>query len=184
MSDETQLVPVRATTPRGLSAVRHTVPRADMATTLRLAGQMTASARSHELVLRSVEHVTGLRHGELLALAAVAEGADHPRAVARRTGQVDDAARATVDGLLRRGVLARHHHANQHDGEEPALLHITETGAVVLEQAEALQLRMTDAVLADADGATTSTLLQIVGGAADLVRDTGRSDPPAPPVAS
>ena len=131
---------------RARSAVRRAQPGNDLAETLDLVDQMTAMTRSQEQISRAIERLTGLRLGEMQTLQAVAEGADHPRAVARRTGQADAAAEATCDGLVGRGLLARHHHPLSRGGR-PRLIHVTETGRVALEQAEALQVRLFDAVV-------------------------------------
>jgi DNA-binding MarR family transcriptional regulator len=149
---------------RARAAVQRAEPGADLTQTLDLVERMTAMTRSQEQISRAIERLTGLRLGELQALSAVAEGADHPRAVARRTGQADAAAEATVDGLCDRGLLDRHHHPLARGGGHPRLVHVTETGRVTLEQAEALQVRLLDAVVGSLDE---------VG--ADRVRDAVRS---------
>ncbi|WP_418606802.1 MarR family winged helix-turn-helix transcriptional regulator [Georgenia sp. SUBG003] len=131
---------------RARSAVRRAEPGNDLVETLALADQMTAMVRSQEQISRAIERLTGLRLGEMQALEAVARGADHPRAVARRTGQADAAAEATCQGLLARGLLARHHHPLSRGGR-PRLIHVTEAGRVALEQVEALHLRLFDVVV-------------------------------------
>jgi DNA-binding MarR family transcriptional regulator len=131
---------------RARAAVRRAEPGNDLTETLDLVDQMTAMTRSQEQISRAIERLTGLRLGEMQALEAVAGGADHPRAVARRTGQADAAAEATCEGLLSRGLLARHHHPLSRGGR-PRLIHVSEAGRVALEQAEALHLRLFDVVV-------------------------------------
>jgi DNA-binding MarR family transcriptional regulator len=98
---------------------------------------------------RRLVGVSGLRAGELQALIAVAEGAEHPRAVARRTGQVDEAGPATVAALVRRGLLGRHRHpASPAGAEQGSLVHLTEAGRVVLDQVQGLRIRLLAAVVA------------------------------------
>lgn len=98
-------------------------------------------------LMRGVEAATGLRAGEIQVLEAVGAGADHVRAVARRTGQPTAAARATISGLAQRDLLERRRHRAAPEWAERAMLAVTETGRAVLGQAEALRLRLTDALL-------------------------------------
>lgn len=151
------------------TAVQRARPGEDLAQTLDLVDRMSAMTRSQEQISRAVERLTGLRLGELEALSAVAEGADHPRAVARRTGQADAAAEATVDGLCARGLLARHHHPLARGGGLPRLLHVTETGRVTLEQAEALRVRLLDAVVGSLDEVGADRMRDAVRSMADAL---------------
>ena len=131
---------------------------------LGLLDELSELARAGEALARRLEAVSGLRTGELQALAAVADGADHPRAVARRTGQVDEAAAVTVGSLVQRGLLGRHRHpASRSLGAFPSLVHLTEAGRVALAQAEGLRIRALASVVrelgdAEADGLRTTVL--------------------------
>jgi DNA-binding MarR family transcriptional regulator len=87
---------------------------------------------------RRVEELTGLRGGELQTLLAVASGVDRTADVAERTGQVDDAATATLRALRGRGLVSRTH------GESWRL---TESGRVVQQQAEGLRIRVLHGIL-------------------------------------
>jgi DNA-binding MarR family transcriptional regulator len=107
---------------------------------LGLLDDLTHLGQVVEGLARRLDGVSGLRAGELQALVAVAEGAEHPRAVARRTGQVDAAGPATVQALVRRGLLQWHRHPASPDGPA-SLVHLTEAGRVVLAQVEGLQIR-------------------------------------------
>lgn len=124
---------------------------------------------SQEQISRAIERLTGLRIGELAAVSAVAAGADHPRAVARRTGQADAAAEATVEGLCARGLLGRHHHPLAQAGSPPLLVHVTEAGRVTLEQAEALQVRLFDAVVGTLDEPAAQRVREAAGSMADAL---------------
>jgi DNA-binding MarR family transcriptional regulator len=117
-------------------------PAGRIAGVLGLLDELTDLARAGTSLRRRLEGLTGLRTGELQALVAVADGAAHPRAVAAATRQVDDAAAATVGSLLRRGLLSRSAGA----ANRPPL-RVTEAGRVVLQQAEALQIRLLAAVV-------------------------------------
>lgn len=81
------------------------------------------------------------------ALLAISNGAEHPRAVAVETGQVDAAAAATVEALLERGLIARHHHPEAPtQTSDPLLLHVTDHGTVAVQQAEGIRIRLLDAL--------------------------------------
>ena len=133
-------------------------PTGRLADTLELVEQMAAVTRSQEQIYAVIERLTGLRFGELQALSAVADGAEHARAVARATGQVDAAAEVTLDGLVRRGLLARHPHPAEPAGGSASLVHLTPSGTVALQQAEALQVRLLDSVLASLDAEESGRL--------------------------
>jgi len=110
-------------------------PEASMTGVLALMDDLALLAGAGEEVRRQVDELTGVRSGELQALLAVADGADRPAAVAEATGQVDDAASATVEALRRRGLVTR------------APLRLTESGRVVQQQAEGLRIRVLHGVV-------------------------------------
>ena len=125
--------------------LRTTTPGTGMATILELGMHSEQREQTRRLIVSGVEELTGLRLGELQALTSVADGADHYRAIARLTAQADAAAAATVDGLVRKGLLARHHHpAEPNVDAEPTLVHLTPKGEAVLGQAEAIRIRLLD----------------------------------------
>ena len=136
---------------------------------LGLLDELSALGRVVDGLSSQLEEVSGLRAGELQALVAVSEGAAHPRAVARRTGQVDDAGTATVEALVQRGLLGRHRHPASPDTVTDApLVHLTEAGRVVLAQAQGLQIRALAAVvsqLGDTEAARLRSTVQALGGA-------------------
>lgn len=140
-------------------------PGTSMAGVLALMDELALLAGAGEEVRRQVEELTGLRSGELQALLAVADGADRPAVVAEATGQIEDAATATVEALRRRGLVTR------------APLRLTESGSVVRGQAEGLQIRFVHGVVSalgeQATGELRSTV-QALG--AVLAPDV----PPAP----
>ncbi|MFH5823609.1 hypothetical protein [Georgenia sp. AZ-5] len=163
------------------SAVRRTEPTARLARTLHAVEDVAGVTRSQQQVFRTIERLTGLRHGELQTLTAVAGGATHHREVARRTGQVDAAAEATVDWLVGRGLLARHHHPQAGASSEPTLVHVTASGTVALQQAEALQVRLLDSVLGALDEEESARLRAAV----EQVQDTlGPAAGPRPVLAA
>lgn len=147
-------LPARTARPHGAAslgaAVRGSEPSARLPETLALVDRLAALSDSRDEVFRTIEQLTGLRLGELQALEAVDGGADHPREVARRTGQTEAAATATCDGLVSKGLLGRHHHRFAPHGE-PGLVHVTTEGKVALGQVEGLQVRLADAVIGNLD---------------------------------
>lgn len=131
--------------------------------------------QARRLIVGGVEELTGLRLGELQTLTAVAEGADHHRTVARLTGQADAAAAATVAGLVRKGMLAQHHHPNERNAQAtPTLVHLTPKGEAVLGQSEAIRIRLLDTVAQT----VSAPELEQMRAAADALRLATRADPP------
>jgi DNA-binding MarR family transcriptional regulator len=150
------------------TAVQRSEPTTRLTDTLQLVEEMSAVTRSQEQIYATIEGLTGLRFGELQALTSVADGAEHARAVARATGQVDAAAEATLEVLERRGLLARHAHPAGPDGAAPSLVHLTPSGAVALQQAEALQVRLLDSALASLDAEEAGRLRAAVDRAVGI----------------
>lgn len=139
---------------RARQVLRSTTPSAGIATILELDTGSETLASTRRQIVGGVEELTGLRLGELHALIAVADGADHHRTVARRTGQTDAAAAATVDGLVGKGALARHHHPAEPNADAPpTLVHLTARGEALLGQSEAIRVRLLDTI-ADTLGGT------------------------------
>lgn len=132
---------------RARQVLRRTTPGDGMAAILELDSDSTQREQTRRLLVAGVEELTGLRLGELQALTAVAEGADHYRTLARVTGQADAAAEATVAGLVRQGLLGHHQHPNEPNADAPpALVHLTPKGEAVLVQSEAIRIRLLDTV--------------------------------------
>ena len=153
--------------------LRTTAPGANVATILELDADSSRLEQTRRVIVNGVEELTGLRLGELQTLTAVSEGADHHRTIARLTGQTDAAAAATVEGLVRKGLLAQHHHpAESRPDAEPTLVHLTPQGEAVLGQSEAIRIRLLDAMTQSLDEAE----LEQVRAAADALRLGGRDD--------
>ncbi|MGY1690887.1 hypothetical protein [Geodermatophilus sp. SYSU D01105] len=134
-----------------------------------LADELAGIARATERLAVLLEEVTGMRRGEVEALRAVADGARHPREVARRTGQVDDAGGATAETLVRRGLLRRVPHPDAPAlAPGSAVLEVTEAGRVVLQQAEGVRIRLLDRVvgaLGRRDTAALRASVRVLAGA-------------------
>lgn len=138
--------------------------------------------RASTELLDRVETLTGLRLGELQALVAISQGADHPRAIARRTSQVDAAAAATTQTLIRRGLVGRHHHPdapNAPNAPNATLLHVTDAGTVALQQAQGIQIRVLEAVVLALGHKRTSSLRASIQ-ALSTVLDTDANTPTTP----
>ena len=159
------------------------VPGDRLGDILELLDDLAAINRMSEGLLHQVQQLTGMRLGELQALLAVAQGADHPRAVAVATGQVDEAATATLESLIGRGLVGRHPHPNAPEQAEPALLHVTDLGVAALQQAEGIQVRVLEAVVLSLGQRRTSqlrtsiqALSQVMGEAGDVAQPSSQPD--------
>jgi hypothetical protein len=144
-------------------------PGTSMTGVLALMDELALLAGAGEEVRRQVDELTGLRSGELAALLAVADGADRPAAVAVATGQVDEAAVATILALRRRGLVT---------GASAAALQLTEHGQVVRQQAEGLRIRVLHGVvsaLGEQETASLRSTVQALGSvlSPELPRGSG-----------
>lgn len=146
-------------------------PSARLEEVLRLLDELTEVAGLSEGLFRAIEHVTGLRVGEVQVLRAATCGAE-VYDVARRVGQPDGAVNATVDGLVERGLIRRDQQAGP-----TAVLRLTEAGNAALEQTQGVQIRLLDTLVAEvgADGARAfrNTLHGIAGVLRTLAERTG-----------
>ena len=115
----------------------HAEPTGRLGEVLGLLDELTEVARASEGLSRGVEQVIGLPAGEVHVLLAVAHSTSPVREVAQRIGALDDAADATVESLIRRGLLARNHRDDSSDGSSaPGFLQLTDQGAALLGQIE------------------------------------------------
>ncbi|HLS49957.1 MAG TPA: MarR family winged helix-turn-helix transcriptional regulator [Actinomycetaceae bacterium] len=161
-------------------ALRSTAPSPHVAEVLDTVADTQFLTGAREQIFDAIERLTDMRLGEIQVLVAVAEGADHYRGIARATGQVDAAAEATVEALVRKGALARHHHPKAHNGDRPTLVHLTPRGDALLAQSEAIRVRLIDAVLDSLGSASSAelrlaahTLTQTLGATAITHRQIG-----------
>jgi len=168
-----------------MAALRSTAPSPRVTEVLDTVAETEFLTGAREQIFDAIERLTGMRLGEIQVLVAVAEGADHHRAVARATGQVDAAAEATVEALVRKGALARHHHPSARNGDAPTLVHLTPRGDALLAQSEAIRVRLIDAVLDSLGPASSAelrlaahTLTQTLGATAISRRQLGGSPHP------
>ncbi len=117
------------------------LPGTSMAGVLTLMDELTGLAGAGEGLRRRVEEMTNLRSGELQTLLAVAGGAERTVVVAELTGQVDDAAVATLRALRARGLVTGA------GGAHPGVWRLTESGRVVQQQVEGLRIRVLHGVV-------------------------------------
>lgn len=132
--------------------LRRTVPQSDLSEIYGTESEALRLEGTRRKIVGGVEELTGLRLGELHTLIAVADGADHYRVIARMIGQTDAAAAVTVDGLVRKGLLTRHHHPSEPNPKaEPTLVSLTARGGAMIGQSEAIRIRLIDAVAQNLD---------------------------------
>lgn len=143
---------------------------------LRLLDELTEVARLSGGLFGAIEQVTGLRVSEIQVLRAVTRSGVEVHDVARRVGQTDDAANATIGGLVERGLIHRDQRAGQ-----TAMLRLTEAGTAALEQTQGVQIRLLDTLVAEvgADGmrAFRTTLHGIAGVLRTLAERTAAAQP-------
>jgi DNA-binding MarR family transcriptional regulator len=148
-----------------------TDPSARLEEVLRLLDELTEVAGLSEGLFRAIEHVTGLRVGEIQVLRAITHSGAEVHGVARRVGQSDDAVMATVDGLVERGLV------RDRPAGPTGVLRLTEAGTAALEQTQGVQIRLLDTLVAEvgADGARAfrTTLQGIAGVLRTLASRTG-----------
>ncbi|SEE88964.1 hypothetical protein [Ruania alba] len=148
--------------------VRDVAPVAGVTEILSLADELSRIGAAGSQLARAIESVTGLRAGEVQVLAAVAGGASHPRAIADATGQVPEAAEVTVEGLQERGLIGRHAHSAD-PAAEPTLMHVSMAGHAVLEQVEAVRIRLADALVSSLGAERARELRSTLTAVADLI---------------
>ncbi|UFU03676.1 MarR family winged helix-turn-helix transcriptional regulator [Ruania suaedae] len=148
--------------------VRDVAPAAGVAEILSLADELSRIGDAGTQLARAIESTTGLRAGEVQVLAAIAAGAEHPRAIADSTGQVPDAAEATVDSLADRGLVGRHAHESDPRGDL-GLVHVSASGHAVLEQVEAVRIRLADALFGALGLEKAQELRRTLSAVAELV---------------
>lgn len=165
-SQTSALLPVSSSMP--VASVREAVPTTGVGEILALADELTRIGSAGTQLARRIEAVTGLRGGEVQVLAAVDAGSVHPRGIAEVIGQLVEAAEATVSALVERGLLAHHAHASDPSGEL-ALVHVTPAGRAVLEQVEAVQIRIADALAGTLGHERTHALRSTLSTVADVL---------------
>jgi hypothetical protein len=143
-----------------------------MAGVLDLLDDLTGLAGAAEGLGRRVEELTNLRSGELQALLAVARGADRTEVVGELTGQVDEAAAATLGALRRRGLVT---------GAHPAGWRLTDSGRVVRQQVEGLRIRVLHGIVGALGEEAAGEFRSTVQALSAVLSDEGASSATALP---
>lgn len=115
----------------------------DFAVTLELLDRVERLQQLGESLVRMVEAESGLRRSEFMVLRALDNGESHPRRVGRAVGLQTDAVLTTAESLASSGLLG----INLDDDGRAVALVLTDSGRSILSQAEAVQIRATDAAI-------------------------------------
>lgn len=115
----------------------------DFTLTLDLLDRIEQLQSLGESLVRMIEQESGLRRSEFTVLRTVAGGETHPRRVGRAVGLHTDAVLATAESLASNGLLG----IRSDDDSRPVELVLTDSGRLILTQAEAVQIRATDAAV-------------------------------------
>lgn len=119
----------------------------DFATTLAILDRVDRLKELGDTLLRLVEQESGLRRSELGLLNSLAdveqEHSHHPRPLGRATGLTTEAVVATAQSLAARGLVGIERDAVG----QATRIYLTDAGRAVLTQAEAVQIRATDAAV-------------------------------------
>lgn len=115
----------------------------DFAVTLQLLDRVERLQQLGESMVRMVEAESGLRRSEFMVLRALDDGESHPRRVGRAVGLQTDAVLTTAESLASNGLLG----INHDDDGRAVELFLTDSGRSLLSQAEAVQIRATDAAI-------------------------------------
>jgi DNA-binding MarR family transcriptional regulator len=141
-----------------------TRPAARIQDVLDLFDELARIARMSEGLFAGIEQVTGLRVGQVQLLRSVAGGAVEARELARRVGQTDEATTATIDGLVRHGLLHR-----ERRPVKPERLRLTGKGTALLEQTQGVQVRLLDTLIGEAGADGVQAFRTTLNGIADVL---------------
>lgn len=143
----------------------------DFALTLQLLDRIERLQQLSEGMVRKIEQESGLRRSEFMLLRALEGGESHPRRVGRAVGLQTEAVLATAEALASSGLLSM-----EHTPDGAVALILTDAGRSVLTQAEAVQIRATDAAIQHVgpEGAQRAiTVLDSMIEAMDPIADDG-----------
>lgn len=121
-------------------------PLHDLSTTFDLIDRIEQVGALAQKITAELEHSSGLRRTELMVLRELADGPTHVRVIGRAVGMSVDAVRATAGALATAGLA----HLTTHPDGGDALV-ASPDGRAILAQAEALQIRAAQNVLARMD---------------------------------
>lgn len=185
MADEHVAEDVRGT-PRVRPPSIDVLPSSPAGQTAGLIEELTGVVDATSWVFAGIEQVTGLRPGELRVVRAVARGVMPVGEVARRVGELDAAADATVTSLTKRGYMRRERGEPGSPCATSDVVRLTEVGVALLDQIAAVQLRLLDALVVTLDDEEVRGLRETLRCGAKALeaaadqRRTQLSAPPAP----
>lgn len=140
-------------------------PMGDLGATVEILDRLDRLRSVGDRLRRGLEALTALSSSQLLILGALESGLAHPRHVGRAVGMDTAAVEATVPGLVDKGLVV--------SALDPAArmtsLHLTDAGQALLTQAEAVQIRVTDALLQQAGPDGVSEVLDLLDRAVDRI---------------
>jgi DNA-binding MarR family transcriptional regulator len=114
---------------------------------------------------RGMEAVTSLRSSQFMILAAIEAGIHHPRHIGRKIGMETKPVEQTLAALREKGLVM----TSTDRGKRVVSVTLTDAGHAILTQAQAIQIRATDALLQHADPADVSEVLDLLDRAVDRV---------------
>lgn len=113
---------------------------------------------------RGMEAMTSLRSSQFMILKAIESEVDHPRHIGRKVGMETGAVELTLVSLREKGLVT-----TRSDRDHIVGSALTDPGRAILTQAEAMQIRATDALLQRADPADVAEVLDLLDRAVDRV---------------
>lgn len=113
---------------------------------------------------RGMEAMTSLRSSQFLILKAIECEVDHPRHIGRKVGMETGAVELTLVSLREKGLVT-----TRSDRGHVVASALTDTGRAILTQAEAMQIRATDALLQRAEPSDVAEVLDLLDRAVESV---------------
>lgn len=113
---------------------------------------------------RGMEAMTSLRSSQFMILKAIECEVDHPRHIGRKVGMETGAVELTLVSLREKGLVT-----TRSDRGHVVAAALTDTGRAILTQAEAMQIRATDALLQRAEPSEVAEVLDLLDRAVESV---------------
>jgi len=113
---------------------------------------------------RGMEAMTSLRSSQFMILKAIECEVDHPRHIGRKVGMETGAVELTLASLREKGLVT-----TRSDRGHVVAAALTDTGRAILTQAEAMQIRATDALLQRAEPSEVAEVLDLLDRAVESV---------------
>lgn len=113
---------------------------------------------------RGMEAMTSLRSSQFMILKAIEGDIDHPRHIGRKVGMETGAVELTLLSLREKGLVTTRSDRGHVVGSA-----LSDAGRAILTQAEAVQIRATDALLQQAEPSDVAEVLDLLDKAVDRV---------------